>query len=183
MKNPHRRDNNVEELKRLKSLYGRLWLISLQINERFNWFICAMITVYFCTLSAGFYWVLMRIMFKRWKTVWRKIRPYLHTSISLRTINKDKSIFISEANLVHVPLPISVIVLVQELEGWRSVSKNIAQSIFVTKNFSSALGRTVIGIRKLQSKETLEIIASCFRISRCGKSHTPFVYANFDSLL
>lgn len=144
VKHPHRRNltNSVEEFKILKSCYGRLWFISVQINERFNWFICAVLIDCLFMVITGSYWTLIRIMFQQWKTLWRKLKR----KIQIRSMERRFSFylfFILDSIVLHYPLPFAIIVLVHEVECWRSVSKQIAKSIFVTKNFSSELGRKV----------------------------------------
>lgn len=62
----------LEKLSKLKSDYGRLWKITMQVNDRFNWTIFSTISIYFCTVCIGIYWVFMRVKFNRWNSIWRK---------------------------------------------------------------------------------------------------------------
>lgn len=64
--------NTLEKLKKLKGYYGRLWKINVQVNERFDWTICVVLTVYFYTISISIYWVFLRFQLKLWDSMWRK---------------------------------------------------------------------------------------------------------------
>lgn len=141
IKYPYSRNSNgtVLKLKKLKLLYGRLWKISLQINERFNWTICAVLCVYFCTITAGTYWVFMRIKFNRFNTMWRK---KIHHKNPLNTLTQLSSIL--EVILLHFSLPMVFVIFITELENWTNATKQIAKSIFVHKNFSDDLARKVL---------------------------------------
>lgn len=72
IKYPQSMNSTIDELRKMKSLYGRLWKISRLINERFNWTILAVLIVYFCSISVGIYWIFMRIRFNHNVSMWRK---------------------------------------------------------------------------------------------------------------
>lgn len=78
VKFPYNRNMNetILRLKKLKSLYGRLWKISVQVNDRFSWTVCSVLTVYFSMTTVGLYWILMDIKFNRMETMWRESFPF-----------------------------------------------------------------------------------------------------------
>lgn len=62
----------LEKIAYLKIFYSKLWTLKQQLNERYNWTLFAVLTVYFCSIVVGLYWVLMRIQFQRYRTMTRK---------------------------------------------------------------------------------------------------------------
>ncbi|XP_031621066.1 uncharacterized protein LOC116339369 [Contarinia nasturtii] len=118
IKYPQNTNITVNELKILKSLYGRIWKISRQINERFNWTILTVVTFECWKISNGIYWVFMRIRYNHWVLIWQSIA-------------------------FHVPALIALVVLIQEIEYWRKMTKKIVKSIFVKKHPHETLIRMI----------------------------------------
>lgn len=60
------------QLRKLKSLYSQLWKFHVSVNKRFNWTICAALTVFFFKTVIDFHWIALRFEFKQFDFIYRK---------------------------------------------------------------------------------------------------------------
>lgn len=124
------RDDNelgaiINEMLQIKQLYSRIWMFSQSLNDRFEFTILMTIVVYFISFVCGFYWILMRIQFRIYDSMWRKCVEYK----IFDCINYNSVICISEATLLHFSSIVVVLIFIKEGVNWLDVTKKISKCL------------------------------------------------------
>lgn len=82
---------------------------------------------------------------------------------------------------MHLAAIMAFVLLIEEVEYWRMITKKIVKSIFMNKPSHEGLSRMVLF--NLDIREFAEIFSYVFIYFRYEKLHTPYIYVHYNFLL